>query len=103
MRNKLFLLAALLLPAIAYGANPSADLSVQVIPAGSSGPISGSILPPGNWTLGFSDEFGGASIDASKWSVHQRKLYAKVRRRRDDPLWGDHNFGRRPVAYRPAI
>lgn len=37
MIKKLFV-AALLVPGLAYGANPSADLSVQIVPAGSPAP-----------------------------------------------------------------
>jgi hypothetical protein len=37
MIRKLFLAAALLVPGLAYGANPSADLSVKVVPAGKAG------------------------------------------------------------------
>jgi hypothetical protein len=36
MIKKLFFLAALLAPGLAYAANPSADLSVQVVPAGKT-------------------------------------------------------------------
>jgi hypothetical protein len=37
MIKKLFVLAVLLLPSLAYGGNPSANLSVQVVPAASVG------------------------------------------------------------------
>jgi hypothetical protein len=37
MIKKLFFIAALLAPGLAYGGNPSADLSVQVVPAASAG------------------------------------------------------------------
>jgi hypothetical protein len=36
MIKKLFFLAALLVPDLAYAANPSADLSVQIVPAGKT-------------------------------------------------------------------
>ena len=37
MIKRILLLTALLAPALAYGANPSNDFSVQILPAGSSG------------------------------------------------------------------
>jgi hypothetical protein len=37
MIKKLFFTTALLVPGLAYGGNPSADLSVQVVPAGKAG------------------------------------------------------------------
>jgi hypothetical protein len=60
----LFFTVALLVPGLAYAGNPSADLTVQIVPGG----LPGSILPPGNWTLAFNDEFNGTSIDTSKWT-----------------------------------
>jgi hypothetical protein len=36
MIKKLFFLGALLVPGLAYGGNPSADLSVQIVPAGTT-------------------------------------------------------------------
>ena len=43
-RNVLFFLTALLVPSLAYGRNPSADLSVQLVPSnGTSVIIGGSI------------------------------------------------------------
>src|SRR5215472_4010421 len=64
MIKKLFLLAALLAPGLAYAGNPSANLSAHVVPAGSgSGALPGSILPPCpggcTWSIGFDDEFNG--------------------------------------------
>src|SRR5690349_20905051 len=47
MLRKLFFTAALLLPGLAYGGNPSADLSVQVAPAG--------VTIPANFTANFND------------------------------------------------
>jgi beta-glucanase (GH16 family) len=35
----------------------------------TNGCLSGSICPPGAWTLTFDDEFNGSSIDTSKWIV----------------------------------
>jgi beta-glucanase (GH16 family) len=66
MRNELFFVAALLVPGLAYGGNPSANLSIQIVPAGQN---NGSILPSGNWNLVFDDEFNGTSIDTAKWNV----------------------------------
>ena len=62
--------AMLLLPIIAYGGNPSADLSVQVVPARSGGgALPGSILPPGNWVNDLDEHFSGTSINTSIWNV----------------------------------
>ena len=55
---------ALLVPGLAYAGNPSADLTVQIVPGG----LPGSILPPGNWTLAFNDEFNGTSLDTTFWT-----------------------------------
>jgi hypothetical protein len=65
----LFFTAMLLLPILAYGANPSADLSVQVVPAGSSGGLPGSILPPGTWVNDLDEHFSGTSINTNIWNV----------------------------------
>jgi O-glycosyl hydrolase len=48
MVRKLFFTAALLLPGLAYGGNPSADLSVQVVPAGVT-------ILGANFTANFND------------------------------------------------
>jgi hypothetical protein len=64
MKSKLLFVAALLVPGLAYGS--SANLSVQIVPAQG---LPGSILPPGNWTIGFDDEFNGTNVDASKWTA----------------------------------
>jgi hypothetical protein len=39
MIKKMLLMAALLAPSLAYGANPTANLSVQIVPAGSAIPV----------------------------------------------------------------
>jgi len=72
MIKKLFLMAALPAPSLAYAGNPNANLSTQVVPAESgSGVLPGSILPPCpggcTWTLAFDDEFNGSSLDTTKW------------------------------------
>jgi len=71
MIKKLLLVAVLLVPGLAYANNPSANLSVQIVPANSGGGLPGSILPPCpggcTWTLAFDDEFNGASLDMTKW------------------------------------
>src|SRR5215472_14234564 len=80
MIKKLFLLAALLAPGLAYAGNPSANLSAQVVRAGSgSGALPGSILPPCpggcTWSIAFDDEFNGSgapgnfATDGVNWSV----------------------------------
>jgi hypothetical protein len=48
MIKKLFFLAALLVPGLAFGGNPSADLSIQIMPAGS-----GPTPPAGASAAGF--------------------------------------------------
>jgi hypothetical protein len=53
MIKTLFFLAALLAPGLAFGGNPSADLSVQVVPAGSDLPPSGLTPPPGAVAAGY--------------------------------------------------
>ena len=68
MKNKLPFAAALLVPVFAYGANPTADLSVQIVPA-VSGALPGSILPPGKWMIAFDDEFNGSSVNYSNWNA----------------------------------
>ena len=67
MIKKLFFIAALLVPGLAYG-GPSANLAVQIVPAG----VTGSILPPlpagkTQWVYVTGDEFNGSSIDLSFW------------------------------------
>lgn len=56
-------------PAVAQA--PSAPLTVQVSPPGSGGALPGSMLPPGNWILGFHDEFDGNTIDTTNWFWRQ--------------------------------
>jgi hypothetical protein len=70
MIKKLFIIAALVAPGFAYAGNPSADLSVQVVAAGSSsGALPGSILPPGyTWINDYNETFPGPSLD-STWST----------------------------------
>jgi hypothetical protein len=60
--------AMLLLPILAYGGNPSADLSVQVVPA-RSGALPGSILPSGNWINDLDEHFSGTSLNTSIWTA----------------------------------
>ena len=69
MIKKLFFIVALLMPGLAYG-GPSANLSVQIVPAGS---VTGSILPPlpagkTQWDYKGGDEFNGSSVDQTFWS-----------------------------------
>jgi hypothetical protein len=45
MIKQLFFTAALLVPGLAYGANPSADLSVQIVPAGGTACDTGTNAP----------------------------------------------------------
>jgi hypothetical protein len=72
MIKKLFILVALLAPGFAYAGDPSVDLPVEVVPAGSSGGgtagcLSGSICPPGyTWINDFNETFSGTSLD-SNW------------------------------------
>jgi hypothetical protein len=71
MIKKLFFIAALLVPGLAYG-GPSANLPVQIVPAGSG--VTGSILPflpPGTtqWVYMGGDEFNGSSVDYSFWNT----------------------------------
>jgi hypothetical protein len=61
--------AMLLLPALAYGGNPSANLSVQVVPAGSSGGLPGSILPQGTWVNDLDEHFSGTSLNTNIWQA----------------------------------
>jgi hypothetical protein len=66
----LLLTSMLLLPILAYGGNPSADLSVKVVPAGSgSGALPGSILPPGTWVNDLDEHFAGTSVNTNIWNV----------------------------------
>jgi hypothetical protein len=70
MIKKLFFIAALLMPGLAYG-GPSANLSVQIVPAGS---VTGSILPflpPGTtqWVYMGGDEFNGSSLNFAFWNA----------------------------------
>jgi hypothetical protein len=59
MMKKLIFTMALLVPSLAYGGNPSADLSVQVVPAGSNpiacdiGPNYTGSIPAGAQAAGF--------------------------------------------------
>jgi hypothetical protein len=66
-----FLISALFVPALAYAATPSADLSVNVVPAApppQSGCLSGSICQPGiTHTLAFDEEFSKNSI-SDNWT-----------------------------------
>jgi hypothetical protein len=67
MIKRLLLAAALLISGAAYGANPTANLSVQIVPAGSA--PAGSILPSGHtWTLVARDEFDGPTVNSSMWT-----------------------------------
>jgi hypothetical protein len=79
MIKKLFFLAALMAPGLALGANPTADLSVQVVPAGPPvGTNCGTNLQPPtvgpipngyNCDPAFSDEFNGTALDMTKWTL----------------------------------
>jgi hypothetical protein len=75
MTKTLLFTAMLLLPIIAYGGNPSADLSVQVVPAGSgSGALPGSTLPPGNWVNDLDEHFSGTSLNTNIWTAGVNNL-----------------------------
>jgi hypothetical protein len=64
-----FLTAALLAPAFAYAATPSADLSVNVVPAAHSGCLSGSTCPAGvTWTPVLDEEMSKGFL-SSAWSA----------------------------------
>jgi hypothetical protein len=69
----LFFIGALLLPpSFAFGAAPSASLSIQVVPSRSGGcGVTDSPYVPAGYTCdpSLSDEFNGSSLDTSKWSV----------------------------------
>jgi hypothetical protein len=57
MIKKLFLMAALLAPGLAYGGNPSADLTVQIVPAGSGPPVAAPAAAAGFTTLAYNFDF----------------------------------------------
>jgi len=59
---------ALLVPGLAYGAAPTADLSVQIVPANADIVLP---TPPSgkHWVNTFDDEFPGTSLDRSKWNL----------------------------------
>jgi hypothetical protein len=71
MIKRILLLTALLAPALAYGANPSNDFSVQILPAGSSGGGGGggggggSPTPPAAALAGCSSANGGGPNNGS--------------------------------------
>ncbi len=74
IRTLLFLAALLLAPGIALAADPTANLSVQVVPPSSGGgqcPGGDSGFVPAGYkcVLGSTDEFNGSSVDTSKWLV----------------------------------
>jgi len=65
MIKKVFCLATILAPGLALAADPSANFSVQVVPAGSS-----SNVPAGyNLDPALSDEFNGTSLDTTKFKT----------------------------------
>jgi len=57
MIKKLFFIAALLVPGLAYGGNPSANLTVQIVPAGSSPPVPAEAQAAGFATLAAEYDF----------------------------------------------
>lgn len=76
MIKKLFFLAVLMAPTLALGADPSTNLSVQVVPGGGGGnctnlnpPTLGPIRSGYNCDASLSDEFNGTSLDTTKWSL----------------------------------
>jgi hypothetical protein len=67
MIKSFFLTSALLAPAFAYAATPSADLSINVVPAAHSGCLADSICPPGvTWTVVFDEEMSKGYL-SSLW------------------------------------
>jgi hypothetical protein len=74
IKTLLFLAALLLAPGLALGADPAANLSVQVVPPSSGGgqcPGGDSGFVPAGYkcVLGSTDEFNGSSVDTSKWDI----------------------------------
>src|ERR1700755_432534 len=57
MIKRLFLLAALLAPQLAYGANPSANLSVQIVPSVSTPAVPAAAAAAGFTTLAANYDF----------------------------------------------
>jgi hypothetical protein len=57
MKTKLLLAAALLAPTLAFSANPSADLSVQVVPVASSPAVPAGAQAARYTTLAFHSDF----------------------------------------------
>src|ERR1700730_16567866 len=57
MIKKLFFMAALLAPGLAYGGNPSADLTGQIVPAGSGPPVPAPAAAAGFTTLAGNFDF----------------------------------------------
>src|ERR1700730_18026778 len=59
MIKQLFFMAALLVPGLAYGGNPSADLQVQIVPAGSP-PVPAAAQAANFTTLALNSDFTSA-------------------------------------------
>jgi hypothetical protein len=67
MIKSFFLTSALLAPAFAYAATPSADLSVNVVPAAHTGCLAGSFCPPGLTMTNVLDEEMSKGYLSSQW------------------------------------
>jgi hypothetical protein len=68
MVKGLFFMAALLASGLAYGGNPSADLSIQIIPAGSDPPVPAGARAAGFTTLAANYDFSQAQFAVqSNW------------------------------------
>ena len=68
MIKRLFFTAVLLMPSLAYAGNPSANLSVQVVPAASTPPLPAGAQAAGYTTLAFHSDFTSPSYsNVANW------------------------------------
>src|SRR5438132_7216373 len=74
MIRRLFFMAALLAPGLTYGADPSAPLSVQVVPPGVAPPVPAAAQTAGFAALAFDGDFSKA-FDVSCDGTGQHDWY----------------------------
>ena len=82
-------MAALLMPGLAHGANPTADLSVQIVPAGSAPAVPAAAQAAGFTTLALNADFSQPEYAGSSWfdcggSENTDKVWHQ-----DDQLYND--------------